>query len=146
MNDKQMGLLIGGFLPAILFGICGALPKVINRDVIGVGPYLMGLGLSIFIMGALVAGISGNFAFTTRSAGYIFLFGVFWAGAMAAVAIALRRYGSPIGQLVSIYNMNTLVTVLIGLLVFAEWRNVNSTRLLASVVLIVGGGVLAAQA
>jgi hypothetical protein len=83
---------------------------------------------------------------TPRAAVFVVLFGVMWSAAMVCVAIALKRYNGQIGQLVSIYNMNTLVTVAIGLLLMSEWRNVNPGRLLLAAALICGGGILAANA
>ena len=65
---------------------------------------------------------------------------------MACIAIALRRYNGQISQLVSLYNMNTLVAVLIGLILLSEWQTVNIVKIVASSVLIIVGGVLAATA
>ena len=42
--------------------------------------------------------------------------------------------------------MNTLVTVVIGLIALAEWRNVHPIKLLVASVLICVGGMLAANA
>ena len=47
---------------------------------------------------------------------------------------------------VSIYNMNTLVTVVIGLMVLSEWKNVQPVKLLVAALLITLGGILAANA
>jgi len=146
MTDKQLSLLIGGFIPAVLFGVVATFQKVINKEGIGMGPYLMGIGATIFAVGAVYALCDRDFAATTRAGVYTVLFGVMWSAAMICVAIALKRYNGQIGQIVSIYNMNTLVTVVIGLVVLSEWKNVNPTRLLAAAVLITLGGVLAAQA
>jgi drug/metabolite transporter (DMT)-like permease len=146
MTDKQLSLLVGGFIPAVLFGIVATFQKVINKEGIGMGPYLMGIGATVFAVGALYALCDRDFAGTTRAAAYVVLFGVMWSGAMICVAIALKRYNGQIGQIVSIYNMNTLISVIIGLVVLSEWKNVNSARLLAAAVLISLGGVLAAQA
>ncbi len=146
MTDKQLSLLIGGFIPAVLFGVGATLQKVINKEGMGTGPYLMGIGATIFACGALYSLWDRDFAITPRNAGYILLFGVMWSAAMICIVIALKRYNGQIGQLVSIYNMNTLVTVVLGLVMLSEWKNVNSARLLAAAVLICLGGVLAANA
>jgi uncharacterized membrane protein len=146
MTDKQLSLLIGGFMPAVLFGVVAVFQKVINKETIGMGPYLMGIGATIFAFGALYSIWDRDFASTPRAAFFVVLFGILWSAAMVCVAIALKRYNGQIGQLVSIYNMNTLITVVIGLLFMSEWRNVNSGRLLLAAVLICGGGILAANA
>jgi uncharacterized membrane protein len=146
MTDKQFSLLLGGFIPAVLFGIVAVFQKVISRTGVGVGPYLMGIGLSIFVMGALFAWWDRDLAITTRAATFMVLFGILWSVAMACVAIALKRYNGQICQIVSIYNMNTLVTVVIGLMVLSEWKNVQPVKLLVAALLITLGGILAANA
>jgi len=146
MTDKHLSLLIGGFIPAVLFGVGATLQKVINKEAIGLGPYLMGIGATIFVCGALYALWDRDLAFTARNGAYIAVFGVMWSVAMVCIAIALKRYNGQIGQIVSIYNMNTLISVVIGLVVLSEWKNVNSVRLLAAAVLISIGGVIAANA
>lgn len=146
MTDKQLSLLIGGFIPAVLFGVVATFQKVINKETIGMGPYLMGIGATIFAIGALYSLWDRDLAITPRASFYVVLFGVMWSVAMICVAIALKRYNGQIGQIVSIYNMNTIVTVVIGLVVLSEWKNLNSYRLLAAAVLISLGGVLAANA
>jgi len=146
MTDKQLSLLIGGFLPAILFGVSAIFLKVVNRAGTGMGPFLMGIGLTIFIMGALFACWDRDLAVTNRSIMYLVAFGIMWSLSMASVAIAIKRYNGQISQLVPIYNMNTLVTVVIGLIALAEWRNVHPVKLLVASVLICVGGVLAANA
>ncbi len=146
MTNKQLSLVIGGFIPAVLFGIVAVFQKVANREAVGTGPYLMGIGLSIFVMGGLFSLWDRNFSITPRSAVYIALFGILWSVSMACVAIALKRYNGQIGQLVSIYNMNTLVTVIIGLTLLSEWKNVHPVKLLVAAGFICVGGILAANA
>jgi len=146
MTDKHFSLLIGGFIPAILFGIAPILQKVVNREGVGPGPYLMGVGIAIFAMGALVSLWDRDFSFTPRSAAYMALFGILWSVATACVTIAIKRYNGQIGQLVSIYNLNTLVTVIIGLTVLSEYKNVHPVKLLVAAGFICIGGILAANA
>jgi drug/metabolite transporter (DMT)-like permease len=146
MTDKQLALFIGGFTPAILFGVAAVFLKVANRDGVGTGPYLMAIGATVLAMGALFTLWDRDYSFSAKSACYIGLYGVVWSVAMICVAIALKRYHAQIGQLVSIYNMNTLVTVLIGLVVLSEWRNVNPVKLTIAAILISLGGIFAATA
>lgn len=144
MTEKQLALLIGGFVPAILFGIAAVFMKLTTRAGIGTGPYLMAIGLSVFIMGALYTVWDRDLTYNARSLTFIGLYGFVWSLAMICVAIALKRYNGQIGQLVSIYNMNTLVTVIIGLVALSEWRNVHPGKLILAAILISVGGIFAA--
>ena len=56
------------------------------------------------------------------------------------------KYSASISTLVPLYNLNTLIAVSVGLLVFAEWKTVAVPQLLFGSVLIVVGGTLVARA
>ncbi len=79
-----------------------------------------------------------------RSGTFAFLGGFTWAIAAGLVAFALSKYGLPISKLVPLYNMNTLVAVLIGRVVFSEAKDMNTTKLIIGSILIVMGGSLVA--
>ena len=55
--------------------------------------------------------------------------GICWAVAAGLVAFALKKYSVPIAKLVPLYNTNTLAAVLIGLFIFAESKDLNTTKL-----------------
>jgi transporter family protein len=71
-----------------------------------------------------------------------FLLGIFWGMGNILVAIALVKFSVPISKLSPIYNINTLVVVLLGLFFFAEWKEVESTKLLLGTCLIIAGSLL----
>ena len=71
--------------------------------------------------------------------------GLTWAVAAGLVAFALSKYSTPISKLVPLYNMNTLVAVCIGLVAFAEWKDVHISKLIIGSVLVVIGGTLVAN-
>ena len=48
---------------------------------------------------------------------------------------------STLSKLAPLYNMNTLVVVLLALVVYAEWRDVHLAKLLAGAALVVLGGL-----
>ena len=61
------------------------------------------------------------------------------------VALAVVRFAAPISKLAPLYNTNTLVTVLLGLWLYAEWQEVNTAKLLLGSALVVTGTVLVGQ-
>jgi uncharacterized membrane protein len=145
MDKRTLSLLVGGLLPAVLFGFSGILQKLSMNAGIGTGPFLMGVGLTTAVVGGLFAWSEGSFSLTGAGAGYASLFGIVWGMGIGLIAVSLRRYGGQISQLVPLYNMNTLITVLLGLAVLSEWRAVSISRICLSAVLIVLGGILAAR-
>lgn len=146
MDNKAIAILLGGVLPAILLGIAGIFQKFSTNNGIGTGPFLIGVGLTTIVVGGVFMAVEKQAAISGQSAAFTLLYGLVWAASTGFIAIALSRFGGQISQLVPLYNMNTLVAVLLGLLIFAEWRTVDPRKLAVAAILIVAGGVLASRA
>ena len=97
-------------------------------------------------MGAAYYWVDDAFSFSLKSGLYAALFGVTWGVATGLVAYGLLNFEISISQLAPLYNMNTLVAVLLALIIFSEWKDVNAIKLLCGSALIVGGAVLVANA
>lgn len=144
MTPQTTGLIVGGLLPAFFFGLSGVFAKPATQAGISTGFYLTILGLAAASVGLLFCFVSPDRTISFRSGGLTAIVGVTWAIAAGLVAVALTSYGVPVAKLVPLYNMNTLVAVLLALVVFSEWRDVNAVRLLVGSLLIVAGGSLVA--
>jgi hypothetical protein len=146
MNFRNfMPLFVGGLLPAIIFGVGGVLQKFVARAGMGVGPYLAVIGLSVTVIGLAITLFIPDRSLSIPSILFSTLLGLTWAAGTALIIVALQRYGTPLAKLVPLYNMNTLVTVLLALGLFAEWKEVSVIKLLLGTVLIVIGGTLVAH-
>ena len=146
MPLHMKGLLIGGLVPAILFGCAGLLQKVYGKTEGGNGPYLLFIGLGVLLCGGVVTILEGNRAVSLGSGMSATLIGVFWAAGMMFVLMGLFKFGVSLAQLAPLYNMNTLIVTMLALVVFAENRDVVVVKLLAGTLLIVLGGTLVARA
>ena len=144
MKANTLALLVGGLLPAILFGVSGVFQKTSAKAGIGTGPYLIVIGLVVVAVGVAVAVVQRDTTINWASAAHACAYGVLWAAGIACIAVAVGRFDGQISQLVPLYNMNTLVAVAVGLVVLSEWRNVQVGVLLLATVLTLAGGVLAA--
>lgn len=145
MESKQSALWLGGALPAVMLGVSSLFQKLSAVAEISTGTFLIATGAMTALVGLVVALVERDFASNLRSLTFACLYGVVWSAALALILVALRRFGGQISQLAALYNMNTLVAVLLGLAVLGEWRTVNPPRIAAAAVLIVLGGVLAAR-
>lgn len=146
MNQSHMmGILIGGLLPALIFGIGGFFQKASIQGGIGIGPYLLCAGLGAVFAGALFCAFMPNRTISISSGSYAVLIGVCWTIAMGLVATALFKYGTPLSRLAPLYNMNTMVVVLLSLWLYSEWKTVHVAPLLIGALLIVIGGTLVAR-
>ncbi len=143
MSKQTLAILIGGLLPALLYGAAGVLQKTASRTGIGPGPYILIIGLVATVIGAVLTFVSRDTSVTWSGAIQTGGFAVLWSAAIVSIMLALGRFEGPVSVIVPLYNMNTLIAVLLGLLVLGEWDGVNHWRLLAGAVLIVAGGALA---
>ncbi len=143
MKSENMALILGGILPALLFGLAGVFQKASNQ--IGTGIYLFMIGIGVCLVGATLFIIKPDHTFSINSGIFALLIGISWAAGMGLVAITLHTYATPLARLVPIYNMNTLVAVLLALVIFAEWRDVSGLKLMSGAILITIGGTLVAN-
>lgn len=138
-------MMLGGVLAAVLYGLSGIFAKASNQAGIGLGWYLMITGVVIAATGAAFFLFFPDKTLSMKSGLHAAGLGLSWALGTAFVAIALTKYGVPLGKVVPLYNMNTLVAVLLALWVFAEWKQVHVMKLLVGSLLIILGGTLVAR-
>lgn len=140
-----MALLLGGLLPALMFGIGGLIQKLGARG-IATGPFLATVGATVLAVGLGYTALERDASASRAGLGWSVLYGFCWALAVGGINIALRRFGGQVSVLVPIFNTNTLVAVALGLAVLGEWRTVNLPRILIASALIIVGGILASKA
>ena len=70
--------------------------------------------------------------------------GLCFAIATGALSFAIQRMGAPISLLAPITVISTLVTVVLGFIVFREHEGVAALRLLGGALLVVAGAALVA--
>lgn len=145
MTPQNTGILVGGLAPAVGYSAFAVGTKFATQGGLGAGPLLVAVGAACAAAGAvfwwaLPAG------FDARSLAWGAFSGLAWAVATGFVSLALSRFGTPISKLNPIYNTNTLITVVVGLVVFSEWKQVNSWQLVGGAVLILAGSLLVSGA
>lgn len=141
MTQTQLGLLIGGIIPALLFGISGFVQKISTNQNITMGAHLVTIGLGVVSVGVIVCLVNNGEVFTIKKVIPSFVIGAAWGLGMFLVTMALVKYNASLSAITPLYNMNTLVTVLVALIFFAEWKDANLTKLLIGTALIVAGGI-----
>lgn len=148
MSPQTVGLIIGGFLPAAIYGLVNIIAKVVAKDsLMTPGLYLVLGGIGVTIAGALFFFVIPQRGLPANSTiMYALGFGFLWAFGSGLVLIALMRFGTPLSKLVPLYNLNTLVAVLLSLVLFAEWQQVSIVKLLLGTVFVVVGATLVALA
>lgn len=145
MSPQLLGILVGGLVPALGYALFAVWTKSGSQAGIGAGPFLVVVGFACVVTGAIFSALlPANW--NTRSVAFSLAAGVVWAAGTGFVSLALTRWGIPISKLNPLYNTNTLITVLLGLVVFQEWKQVNAWQLLGGATLILAGSLLVSRA
>jgi glucose uptake protein GlcU len=146
MESRWIPLIIGGFLPALFYGLAGVLQKASARAGGSAPLYLIGFGLATCLTGLVYRQVAGDSTFSAKAALWALLAGTLFAAGAGLISSAIIRYDASISQLSPLYNMNILVTVALGVLIFAEWNAISTPRLLAGTIVILFGGWLVSSA
>ncbi len=146
MSSELKGILIGGLLPALLYGVTGILQKLSSEADGGAGMYLIFLGVGTVIVGVVFHVVLPEPPIAFRPASFALAAGITFSLGAGLISFALIKHGAAISQLTPLYNMNVLVTVVIGLVAFAEFRDLDIVRLMTGTVLLLAGGLLVAGA
>jgi uncharacterized membrane protein len=144
MQTKYLAILAGGLLPALGLGIAGLFQKLASQST-GTGVFLIVTGLATCFIGSLFLLTERDLTFSSPGLACAFLFGICWALSSGLISFTLRRLGGSLSQLVPIYNTNTLVAVLAGLILLGEWKTVHPIRITLASIFIIIGGVLATR-
>ena len=142
MSDTQLGILVGGIIPALLFGISGICQKLSNQHGISTGAYVVSVGTGVILVGVVLCLFNTSQSANVKSIVPAVTMGICWGIGVLLVTMAITKYGTKLSVLAPLYNMNTLVTVIGALILFSEWKDLNVVKLMIGAVLIVAGGVL----
>jgi uncharacterized membrane protein len=134
---------VGGLLPAFCYGLSGLFLKVGSQK-ISLGYFLILAGIAIALVGILALMLlpqpsqSSNFNGIALS----LLFGLAWGSGTLLVVLALTKLNGRLAVLAPLYNMNTLIVVILSLILFQEWTQVVVWKVLLGTLLIILGSVL----
>ena len=104
------------------------------------GSFMFGIGV-ILIFGLFIL-FKPSFEFEWKSSSLALTAGIIWGIGFLAVAIAIAQKAD-IARLAPIYNTNTLLAVLLGIIFLKEIPDASQIfRVIAGAVLIVAGAVL----
>ncbi len=120
--------------------------KASGRAGLGASGLLLAMAAATIVTGLAARWLPISQQYSGRGVVLALAAGRLWAVCQLLIFLAVSRWQTPVAKLVPLYNMNTLVAVLSGLVVFAEYQDVSLPKLVIGSVLIVIGGVLVAQA
>jgi uncharacterized membrane protein len=139
-------VLLGGVLPAMLWGVTAVFQKLSAQHATGPAAYLAAFGGLIALAGVVSSQLWPPAAWSREGLAYAAAAGLTFAGGTGLIALALWRYQAPLSQLAPIWSCNVLVTVAISAFVLGEMSVVNVPRLALGTLLIVAGALLVTYA
>ncbi len=145
MSQATIGLIIGGLVPAVFFGLSTVFQKLATQVGISPGAFMVSAALGVASIGCVGIFMMADRSTTLRGCMHAMGFGFLWGAGSFCIAYALSNYAVPMSKIVPLYNMNTLVAVILCLIIFSEWRDVQTIKLLAGTACIVVGGILVSQ-
>ena len=148
MNQNTLGIIVGGLLPSLLYGFSTITMKAGAKYNISTSSYKMIIGIVIFLVGLVSTQIieSQESRLSTSAIALTIISGILWALGTTLVNFSIVKFDTPIAILTPIYNTNTLVAVLGGMILFAEWKIVSAVPVLIGTTLVVLGGIFLAKA
>lgn len=145
MSNQTLGILLGGVVPAVFLALFNIFMKYSTRHDTSGFYFMLFVGLSVSIIcGALIL-ITGDRAITLHGFGFAVGSGVLWVTSISLIFYALSKYNTPLSKISPIFNANTMLVVLISLVVFSEWQEVNLPKTIAATLMIIGGSILISQ-
>ncbi len=142
MNLNYTGIIVGGVLPAFIFGVGGIFLKASTREGISLNHFILFAGAGAIFVAFLLFLFFKENSINLRSATLAFFVGLSWASATALMTIALTRYAVPISIIGPLNATASLITVLLAMWIFSEWKEILVQRLLIGAILIVIGAML----
>ena len=132
-----------GIIAAVCFGFQTVIYKYATQKG-NLSPYyssfLVALGI-IVIFGVFLL-FKPSYSFDWKANGLLFFSGLLWGLGFLAVAIAIANHAD-VARLAPIYNTNTLIAVLLGILFLKEIPDTtHMIRIISGAVLIIIGAVL----
>ncbi len=146
MDQSTAGIVLGGIIPAFVFGGYGVMQKQCMRAGLGVAGFFLVLGGTVAVCALAVCALAPGGVPPLDAALSAIGFALFWSLGIGLILLAVDRFGASISQLAPLYNSATLITVLLGLWLFAEWQEVGALPLLLGAVAIVTGAVIVTRA
>lgn len=142
--DRLWIILVGGLLPAFLFGVSAIFQKSAVLGGVTAGTYIVFDGLVMVAVGLILRQALGETTFFAPGWPWAIAGGLCFAVAAGAFAFAVQRMGAPVSLLAPITVISTLVTVVLSFIIFREHEGVRGVQLMGGALLVVAGAALVA--
>ena len=138
--------IIYGLVAALSLGLANIPQKLaLGSGQVSPFAYGMAIGLTLIIFNAIAFCLSGDsLNLTTSKTAWLWTLAGVTVFTIGSMAIALGfRAGAPASAFPALFNLNTVVAAIAGIILLKEFGQVSTPRVLAGSMLAVAGAVLA---
>jgi hypothetical protein len=153
MSPYIFGIILGGIIPAIGFGLVGIFTKLSTSYGLAVPLFLIILSISAFITTIFASITLFGFSFSdlmpisisSHSVILAVIAGSVWSLSMLCFSYGMSKLSIPISILAPITNLNLLVSIILGILFFRENNGIITSKFIIGSALMVCGAALIAR-
>ncbi len=138
--------IIGGFIPAVLWGFAAVFQKLSALNSIGPGRYLTVLGVVITVGGIVYTQLTNEIGWSSKGLIFSVSAGLAFTVGAGLLSFVLWRYEFPISRLAPILSANVLVPVLVGVMFLGEGTNFNVPQLMVGTFIVIVGVIVVTTA
>lgn len=142
--DRLWIILIGGLVPAFAFGTAAIFQKGAALLGVGVGTFVVYTGIVSITAGLIMRAVFAEDGWSMGAMPFSLLAGLCFAIGTAAFTFAVQRLGAPVSLIAPVTVISTLVTVVLGFIIFREHEGVRALQLLGGALFVVLGAALVA--
>ena len=142
MIKANIGLIIGGLAPALIWAVGNIFQKLSNKSGLNLKAYLLFISMGVLFSSLLSLFFIHDKAFSLKGALFAFLQGICFSCGILLFALGIIKFKIPLSQLSPLAATITLFTVILALIIFREYKEVNTIKLIIGTVLIVAGSIV----
>lgn len=142
----DFAIILGGLLPAMLWGMTAVFQKLSAAANLGPGRYLVVFGATIWLGGLVSTLLFREPGFTLGGTAFAGLAGICFTLGTGLLSFALWKLGMPISRAAPLLAANVLVPVLVGITYLGEGSEMDPIRLLIGTSLVLAGSIFVISA
>lgn len=147
-NPRLENWITYGIIASLAWGVYALLLKLaVSPEYYGGDPFVaflaMSVGILIVSLSVFIRGKGSVLHFSKARLMVAFTSGVIWAIGMLAVIFALFNLQADVARLVPVYNTNTLIATLLGIILLHEVPKQRLIIIIGAILIVIGGSIVA---
>ena len=139
-------ILIGGIIPSVFLGLGTVLMKLSLKGGISLPFYLVLVGAAVLLYGGTSLFLTNERNLTLQGGLFAFGMGLTWSTAIFCMSYSISKLNMPVSVIAPLTNSNALIAVVLSMIIFSEWRDLNISKVFVGTLFIISGATLVSMA